>query len=164
MSSNSYYTVISSAYYNKNIENLFHNLLEEFLNDYVRNFGKFTVPITDITSSELLSTVSIHEFLYNIVSKLFSFKLIEASNKFYLFEACTVYFNINWQTVNDSIEFSVFYGFHYDIDYEKNSAYVYCIGDDDDDECDTIIGCQESSIEEIESDSELVIEGDDFDY
>ena len=161
--SNSYYTVISSAYYNKNIENLFHDLLEDFLNDYVRNFGKFTVPIIDI-SAEPLSTLSIHKFLCNIVSKLFGFKLIEASNNFYLFEASTLFFNINWQTVNDSIEFSVIYGFHYDIDYEKNCAYVYCIGDDDDDDRDTIIGCHESSIEEIETDEDLLVEGDDFDY
>ena len=159
--SNSYYTVISSPYYDKNIDKLFHNLLDEFLNDYIRNFGKFTVPIVEISKS--LSCLSIHDYIYKHVNQLFGFKLIEASNKFYLFEASSLYFNINWQIVNDSIEFSVIHGFRYDIDYEKDCAYVYCIGEDDDDN-NTIIGNHESSIEEVDSDDDLLIEGDDFDY
>lgn len=132
MLSRSYYTVLSSEYYNKNVIRLFKNLLEDFLNDYDRNFGKFTVPISHIKSS-------IHEYLYEIVSQLFGFKLIEASSKFYLFEASTVYFNINWQIVSGSYEFSVIHGFKYEIDVEKNCAYVYCDGEDDD-EKDTIVG------------------------
>lgn len=140
--SNSYYTVISSAFYDKNIDRLFHDLLDEFFNDYERNFGKFTVPITDI--SEPSSSSSIHEFLYNIVSKFYGFELIKASNNFYLFAANTLYFTINWQIINDSFEFSVIYGFHYDIDSEKDCAYVYCIGDDDDDR-DTVVGRHESN-------------------
>jgi len=141
--SNSYYTVISSAFYDKNIDRLFHDLLDEFFNDYERNFGKFTVPITDI--SEPSSSSSIHEFLYNIVSKFNGFELIKASNNFYLFQANTLYFTINWQIINDAFEFSVIYGFHYDIDCEKDCAYVYCIGDDDDDDRDTVVGRHESN-------------------
>lgn len=132
MSSKSYYTVISSEFYDRNVIKLFENLLDDFLNDYDRNFGKFRVPASSIKSS-------IHEYLYEIVSQLFGFKLIEASSKFYLFEAATLYFNINWQVVSGSYEFSVIYGFRYEVDIEKNCAYVYCLGDDDD-ESDTIVG------------------------
>jgi len=165
-SSRYYYNVISSEFYNKAIGELFRDLMDNFLNYYVRNFGKFTVPIDDVSlasSAKPLSSSSIHNYLYKIVSKFHGFELIEASDKFYLFAANTLYFNVNWQIVSDSFEFSVIYGFKYDIDYDRDCAYVYCLGEDDDDR-DTIIGCDESDIEDVESEDDLAIEGDDFDY
>lgn len=165
-SSKDYYTVISSKAYDKDINKLFNDLIDDLFNNYARNFGKFTVPITDVTLAKpekpLLSS-SIHEYLFNIVSKFDGFELIGASDKFYLFLANTLYFNINWRIVNDTIEFAIIYGFDYEIDHERDCVYVYCVGEDDDDRY-TLVGCHISDIDVVESDDDLTIEGDDFDY
>jgi len=158
-SNNDYYTVISSKFYDKAIDKLFNDLTDDLFNNYDRKFGKFTVPIVDIklaNPENLNLSLLIHDYLFNIVSKFNGFELIVASEKFYLFLANTLYYNINWQIMNDTIEFSLIYGFNYEIDYERDCAYVYCVGEDDDDRY-TLVGCHISDVD-------LTIEDNDFDY